>query len=284
MSQGYEAPTKGDNAFSGYTGFRPDPYFFNHKKDLAGIGEAVDFRILRLDKTATLISEAREAVVTNQKTGAPMNTVVYYPGDEAAKEIVDRTGKRLCDCPVKNIFRMTVWIYGKHTGVVADQATKFEPINKLMYFEWTSGLIGELNKLNSTNAGSSPFDKKTGRPNYDIQLSVVKANSPSIPKNYKLSPIFINFGEDGIPVAHPNAGKVAEDVLVQFMGQIQKEWPIVTAAMLKTPSVEEIKRNFVNRSPQGSPSTSTPRYTEPTGAGIDDGVYRPGAAEYSFAE
>ena len=263
---GYKAPTKSKtstttSAIDGFTGFQPDPFFFNYKKEIGTIGEAVDFRILDLaEKTpAVLVYEARKCMFTNTKDNKPMELTIAYPGDAIGKTLVDRDGKNMTECKSTPVGRLTVWVYGKHVNVNPRTGvpTEYVPINKLMFMEWGPGLLKNLNTINAARNGFMPFNPQTGRPDYDIQLVTIKSSSPSFSKNYELTPKLFTFGADGIPTKDPHVARDAEDVLADFMDDLNKDWDTCIAAMRKVPTVEEIKRQFAREAALNNKSGSS---------------------------
>jgi hypothetical protein len=272
----YTKPTKSENIISDIKGYQPDPHIFDYKKELK-MGESVDFRIMRMDAEGVLYSEGKKATIINPKEGTPMNITVFYPGKEVASKIFDSEGVCLEDAPSTPIVRLLVWVYHKNVDVDRNgQTTRQIPFNRLMYFEFTKGLAVSLNNLETFQRGIGRFNKKTGRPDYDVSLTVTPGINAAIKKTYTLAPILSEFDPDtGEAKHHKNWNKEAEVALADHMDVVEKTWDEVNKAMRKVPSPEEVKRQF-ERGRGSSPSNTMPgrggsreeAYTEPV-AGFD---------------
>lgn len=239
----------GENAFAGKgaTEFKNDsPMSLKYKGKEFMVGDTWVFRVLSLDSKFTRNITARKVKILNPRTGDYMDIMVADQGPRN-KELHDHAGRSLDTCDVTSIFRMPVWVYGK-----INASGKKEKIAKLMFLEFTSGLVASLNALEEKQGGKCAFDEKSGRPEYDIQLKILY-NNKEFPKTYEFEPVIM----DDEMERHPNFKVVTEKVLEDEYEQIEAGWAELQKEMDFGLDFEFVQKAIAPRKSKGGDAEDT---------------------------
>lgn len=244
----YRRP-QGGNAFQQHAGagYECHPLEVDYKK--LKIGGRVRLRFLDLTPEAAAVFEAREVGIVNKQNNSMMAIKVEIPGeydrhedgtyeftpDERVKGLVDHNGTPVMACKSVKIFRCPVWVYYEQ-----DENGKITDIDTLKYLEFTQGLRNSMDELVGFQDGAGAFNEETGRPDYDVDLCVIKGEG-TIPKNYKFEVVFLD------PKTKRQAesfGVEAEEVLSDVMGEIEGMWPEVLEALWRETTYEDLEKRL----------------------------------------
>lgn len=246
--QGYRRP-QGGNAFQQYAGSSREvnPFEADYKK--LKVGGRMRLRFLDLTPEAAIVLEAREVGIVNRQNNNMMAIKAEIPGeyvrhddgtyaftpDPGLRNIVDHNGTPVLACKTARIYRCPVWVYFE-----VDDMGKVTDVDGLRYIEFTQGLRDSMDELVGFQNGAGAFNPDTGRPDYDVDLVVVPGEG-SIPKNYKFEVVFL---DPDTKRQDANFGKEAEEVLNDFMDQINDDWDDVMEAISRTTTIEDFEKRM----------------------------------------
>jgi hypothetical protein len=236
MSTGYRRP-QGGNAFARYAGTNREvhPLEVDYKK--LKVGGRVRLRFLDLTDEVAVVLEGREVAILNKQNNSMMAIKMEIPTDKdgnpdpGLKGLVDHAGTPILACKKVNIYRCPVWVYFEQ-----DDTGKVTEIGALRYIEFTQGLRDSMGDLAEFQNGVGAFNEDTGRPDYDVDLCVVKGEG-TIPKNYKFDVVYM---DAKTKKTHPNFGVEAEEVLADVMDEINDLWEDVINAMNRRTTLEDV--------------------------------------------
>lgn len=240
MSTGYRRP-QGGNAFAGYAGANREvhPLEVDYKK--LKVGGRVRLRFLDLTEEVAVVLEGREVGIVNKQNNSMMAIKMEIPLDDEGKPdaglkgLVDHAGTPVLACKKINIYRCPVWVYFEQ-----DDTGKVTEIDALRYIEFTQGLRDSMDELAAFQNGVGAFNEETGRPDYDVDLCVVKGEG-TIPKNYKFDVVYM---DAKTKKPHPNFGVEAEEVLDGVMDEINELWEPVLEAMNRRTTLDDVTKRL----------------------------------------
>lgn len=250
---GYQRPT-GTNAFAGYAGSNRDVHPLSVDYKSLKVGGRIRLRFLDLTEENTVVIEGREVGILNKQNNTMMNIKVEVPLDESgnidpgAKDLVDHNGTPFLACKKVNVYRCPVWVYYSQ-----DENQNVTDIDQLMYLEFTQGLRDSLDELNTFQDGVGAFNPETGRPDYDVDLVIIKGEG-SIPKNYAFSVVYL---DSKTKKQHANFGPEAEEVLAEVMDSINDDWEPVVEAMNTRTTMDEVAKRLAPPKGDGKASVSS---------------------------
>jgi hypothetical protein len=226
MSTGYRRP-KGKNAFEQYASASREAHPLEVDYRSLKIGDSVRLRFLDLTEDSTVALEAREVKILNPQNQSFMNIKVEIPlGEDGkplpeVKELVDHNQTPVLAGKSVRIYRCPVWVY----HIVKEK--EIIDVDGLRYLEFTQGLRDSLEELRSFQNGVGEFNEETGRPDYDVDLRIIKGEG-SISKNYVFDVVYL---DAKTKKPHENFGVEAEEVLEEVMGEIDSAWDEVQDAI-----------------------------------------------------
>lgn len=244
----YRRP-QGGNAFQQFAGSGREvhPLEVDYKK--LKIGGRIRLRFLDLTPEAAAVLEAREVGIVNKQNNSMMAIKVEIPGeyvrnedgsydftvDERVKSLVDHNGTPVLACKSVKIYRAPVWVYYEQ-----DENGKITDIDALRFIEFTQGLRDSMDELVGFQNGAGAFNEETGRPDYDVDLCIIKGEG-SIPKNYKFEVVFL---DEKTKKQHENFGSEAEEVLESVLPEIEQMWPEVIEAAFRQTTYEDLEKRL----------------------------------------
>lgn len=238
-TKNYTRP-QGTNKFDKYaTGRDVHPLEVDYKRFKPG--GRVRMRFMNLDDDVAVALEGREVSILNRQTGAMMSIKVEIPCDEhgeplsEVEKMVDHSGVPVLAQKETPIFRMPVWVYFEEDdrGVITE-------VSALRYLEFTQGLRVSMDQMKEWQQGVGAFNEDTGRPDYDVDLRVIKGEG-TISKNYRFDVVYL---DSKTKKQHPNFGVEADEVLAEVLDVIDEEWPAVIEAMNRRITLQEFERRL----------------------------------------
>jgi len=254
MAQQYRRPS-GGNKFDNYASSRDvHPLEVDYKK--LKVGARTRLRFLDLTDEVALAIEGREVGILNRTNNSMMAIKIEVPVDDnglplpEVKDMVDHNGTPILACKKINFFRAPVWQYFEQ-----DENGKITDVDAVRYIEFTQGLRDSLSELEGFQNGVGAFNPETGRPDYDVDLCIIKGEG-TIPKNYQFDVVYL---DTATKKTHQNFGPEAEDVLEEVMDDIQALWPDVLEAMNTRITLDDfIKRISPPKESRGGAVSSRP--------------------------